>query len=128
MQKAKKSDWKILDMPLQTENFKFDIKLTQQEFELLKNGFIPQEMEDKWFMYFEDNKLYIHRSWTGFCIYIVSFSDDGAIQDITVNRNPKQHKETKIEKDKITIQILINNLTSREGNKDLMMQYIKAQG
>ena len=38
---------------------------------MLKLGHIPQEMEDKWFGYIEEDTLHIHRRWTGFCIYIV---------------------------------------------------------
>jgi len=36
-------------------------------------GFIPECMEDKWFMYFEDNVLYCHRSWTGQFVYKICF-------------------------------------------------------
>ena len=32
----------------------------------LKAGLIPQAMEDKWFIYFEE--LFFHRSWTGHTI------------------------------------------------------------
>jgi 8-oxo-dGTP diphosphatase len=31
-------------------------------------------MEDHWFAYVEDATLYLHRSWTGFCIFTASFA------------------------------------------------------
>lgn len=31
----------------------------------LKTGLIPREMEDKWFVYYEEPHLFFHRSWTG---------------------------------------------------------------
>lgn len=37
-------------------------------------GLIPGAMEDKWFLYLEDNKFYCHQSWTGYCAYIVEFA------------------------------------------------------
>jgi len=33
-------------------------------------------MEDKWFIYFEEGYLYLHRSWTGVPVYRVRFAKD----------------------------------------------------
>ena len=30
--------------------------------------------EDKWFIYWENDTLFFHRSWTGVCVYIVRFT------------------------------------------------------
>jgi hypothetical protein len=35
----------------------------------LKQGFIPRGMEDKWFIYYEEPHLFLHRSWTGRPVY-----------------------------------------------------------
>ena len=35
----------------------------------LKMGFVPQEMEDKWFVYYDEPHLFFHRSWTGQPVY-----------------------------------------------------------
>ncbi len=128
MKKAQKHDWKTEEMPLETETFSMEIELSESEYEQLQNGIIPQEMEDKWFIYFEEDTLYIHRSWTEFCIYILEFPK--AFQkskrfSVIVNRNVKQHLETDIEKDKIMITILINQLVNRFGNGELMKQYLQ---
>ena len=102
MKKAQKHDWETEKMPLETETFSMEIELSESEYEQLQNGIIPQEMEDKWFIYFEEDTLYIHRSWTGFCIYILEFPKDFQKSkrfSVIVNRNVKQHLETDIEKD-----------------------------
>ncbi len=128
MKKAQKHDWKTEEMPLETETFSMEIELSESEYEQLQNGIIPQEMEDKWFIYFEEDTLYIHRSWTGFCIYILEFPKDFQKSkrfSVIVNRNVKQHLETDIEKDKIMITILINQLVNRFGNGELMKQYLQ---
>src|SRR5437868_5163558 len=46
------------------------------DFERIKRGLIPEQMEDKWFIFFEEPWLYFHRSWTGACIYAVRFEPD----------------------------------------------------
>ena len=103
MNKAIKTDWKTLDMPEKTASFSIDISLTEGEFSALQNGHIPCEMEDKWFEYFENNILYIHRSWTGICIYKVQFSTDRRVEEVVVNRDSEQYRETNIERDKVQV-------------------------
>ena len=38
----------------------------------LQDGLIPQQMEDKWFIYYKEPHLFLHRSWTGHSVYRVS--------------------------------------------------------
>lgn len=47
MIKAKKSDWKTLEMPEETETLQLDVQLTEAEYAALQSGHIPQEMVDK---------------------------------------------------------------------------------
>jgi len=51
-------------------------KYSKEEYNKLKQGFIPKVMEEKWFIYFEEQKLYFHRSWTGLCVYELNFIKD----------------------------------------------------
>lgn len=71
-------------------------EFTLGEFERISQGLIPQQMEDRWFASVEQDVLYIHRSWTGFCIYQVSFEErDGkhVVTEALVNRDPEQYRE-----------------------------------
>ena len=54
---------------------------TSTELAQLLKGLIPEAMEDKWFVYFENSALYFHRSWTGQPVFRVDLhcSKDGAI-------------------------------------------------
>lgn len=73
-------------------------------------------MEDKWFSYFEDNKLYIHRSWTGICIYIVEFNFKSNFiskfitnkHRVIVNRDENQYSCTDIDEDIEQLNYLLN--------------------
>lgn len=96
---AQKDDWKTEPMPSRNAAFHLKRNFSKEQMAALIKGNIPQEMEDKWFWYYEDGKLYAHRSWTGFCIYIIEFNMGTGVHTVTVNRNPEQYKCTDISED-----------------------------
>lgn len=62
-------------------------------FDKVKQGIIPQEMEDRWFIFFEEGWLNLHRSWTGHCIFrikIEKVNNRFVATESWVNRNKKQ--------------------------------------
>ena len=76
-------------------------------------GLLPKAMEDKWFIYVENDKLYFHRSWTGNCIYVISIEKSANVVALTntyVNRDQSQYKETDIEEDKSLLNYMIDRL------------------
>lgn len=96
---AKKTDWKVQKMPLRHTRFTLKRHFEAEEIANLRFGNIPQEMEDKWFVYMEGDVLYAHRSWTGACIYVVKFDFAGDKAKVTLNRRdyqgtPESAKET----------------------------------
>lgn len=50
-------------------SFPYHAIFDREQFALLKRGSIPQEMEDHWFIYYEEPYLFFHRSWTGRACY-----------------------------------------------------------
>jgi hypothetical protein len=81
-------------LPAQRSQLSLQRAFTEQEYERICLGFIPERMEDKWFMFVEDDTLYIHRSWTGFCIYQVRFIKADThyiIEDVFANRDADQY-------------------------------------
>lgn len=38
-------------------------------------------MEDKWFSYMDENTLYAHCSWTGYCIYIIEINVETGVHE-----------------------------------------------
>jgi hypothetical protein len=77
-------------------------------------GHIPQDMDDKWFIYFEDGWLYFHRSWTGACVYALRLdgSPSGVrVIDGWVSRNKRQYRSPGIERDReIVLQLIRSRL------------------
>jgi hypothetical protein len=114
---AKRSDWKTEPLPERNAVIPLDRAFTREEVERIRRGLVPEQMEDKWFVYWEDDALHLHRSWTGACIYVVRFAplEDGGARmvEARVNRDPEQYKETSDAKDSSTILSLVKVLLLR---------------
>ena len=95
---ARRDDWKTEPMPKQYETFVLNRSFSEKEMAVLRYGHIPQAMEDKWFWYMEGSTLWVHRSWTGYCIYRIDFKEDNH-HLVMVNRDPEQYGCTDIEED-----------------------------
>jgi 8-oxo-dGTP diphosphatase len=75
-------------------------------------GFLPAVMEDKWFLFHENDVLSCHRSWTGNCIYQIHFIRENGSLHAThaeVNRDEDQYLNTDDEKEADLIYALIQN-------------------
>ena len=116
MKPAISTDRKTKALPSKRAIIQLDRKFSPQEMKRIRNGLVPMEMEDKWFVYYKNDDLYFHRSWTGFCIYIVHFvtENDGVkMVQALANRNPKQYYETSDTRDAEMISYLVDVLLLR---------------
>lgn len=113
MKPAAPTDWKTEPMPAQKITISLDRTFSSQEITRIRSGLIPQQMEDKWFIYWQDDALFFHRSWTGYCIYTVHFAaagDGSKMVSAEVNRDPSQYRETNDQQDAAMIAYLIDVL------------------
>ena len=88
-----------------------DRVFSPQDMDRIRRGVVPEAMEDKWFIYWKEDMLFFHRSWTGFCIYVVRFAADGdawRMMQADVNRDPRQYQETDTDRDARLIAYLID--------------------
>lgn len=72
------------------------IFLNNEQLQKLKLGLIPNEMEDKWFAYFNCEYIHFHRSWTGYEIFKakVNTTDKGCqINEFWVEQNLDKYNE-----------------------------------
>lgn len=93
---ATKASWKNepIDNPRRIE---ISLHFTEKQFSNIIRGLLPQQMEDKWFIYFENGWLYIHRSWTGLGIYkaqIIKEEDGFSINEFWVERKLENYSNT----------------------------------
>lgn len=107
---ARRDDWKTEPMPDLHDTFVLNRSFSDEEMDVLRHGSIPQAMEDKWFWYMEEDTLWAHRSWTGYCIYRIDFKEDGH-HVVTVNRDPEQYRCTSAEEDTVSLNRLLDRWT-----------------
>lgn len=91
---VKRTDWHTKPLPVEHVSVPIQETFSLSEMALIQQGFKPQEMEDKWFIFLEGDKLFLHRSWTGYCIYVVQFRplvDHYIATSIDINRDKNQY-------------------------------------
>ena len=99
---ATKDTWNVEPMPEKRVVIPLDETIPSGAMRVVKYGHIPDAMEDHWFMYCNESTIRYYRSWTGFCIYVARYVDNGIICKITelmVNRDPEQYGCTDNEHD-----------------------------
>jgi hypothetical protein len=114
---TKPTDWETKALPSKRTTIHMDRAFSLQEMKLIRRGLVPEQMEDKWFIYWKDDALYFHRSWSGICIYIVHFVKVGhgfRMVEANANRDPEQYKETSNERDAEMISYLVDVLLLHE--------------
>ena len=105
--------------PLHKEYLGFATAFQPAQADILAKGYLPESMEDKWFIYYERGWLKFHRSWTGFCIYGLHFQESPrGLQplDSWVNRDPHQYKETDTAYDRELAGFLIDRFLLNKAN------------
>ncbi|WP_157451062.1 hypothetical protein [Deinococcus puniceus] len=109
-----KDSWRRrFELPKKRSVLDFSRTYTADEFRLIIQGFKPREMEDKWFIYFESPYLYVHRSWTGYCIFLTEFrkSNDGIqIVEALVNADKKQYDSSDLNYSQELLDFLISRI------------------
>ena len=112
---ATKDSWNIEPIPEKYTTIPMDESIPSEAFRVVKYGHIPDAMEDHWFMYCDETTIRYYRSWTGFCIYVAKYEDDGEtcrITELMVNREPEQYTCTD---DKHDIALFMALLTEEYG-------------
>ena len=112
-ERAAKSNWKTLDATQQCEPLEYEYVFDDADADRLQLGLIPREMEDKWFVYFENGWVYLHRSWTGFLIYWLRLDgcpDGVRVVESWVNRNSDQYLETDTAYDRMMLDFLLRRM------------------
>lgn len=112
MTNVTRTSWKTQPLPLEREKFDLILLFSDADGERLRRGHIPSNMEDKWFIFFEDGWLYLHRSWTGHCIFALRL--DGSPNGVRVveawaNRDPQQYKAPGTDADRHMVKELIRS-------------------
>ena len=110
---AVRTDWQTHPLPDARTRIPLDRAFSASEMARIRLGLIPEQMEDKWFVFWEDDLLFFHRSWTGFCTYIVRFEParrGARMVDALVSRDAREYSNTDDGHDARMISYLIDVL------------------
>ena len=120
-ERARRQSWPNLKpLPAQHSQLSLQRVFTEQEYGQIRLGFIPESMEDKWFMFTEDDTLYIHRSWTGICIYQLALMKEGTnylVCQALVNRDESQYSGGDDSYDEKLLMFLIDHLLLKQSSQ-----------
>lgn len=108
-----RDDCRIFDMPVTYETSLLYKELNAAEYQALLMGFLPRDMDDRWFMYANEGYVYLHRSWTGHCIFrlkIEVIKEDCLLTELRINRDTDQYKSTNGEADKREVDSILSYL------------------
>jgi len=113
MKSVTKDSWKTLPIPDKRQLLGFEGFYTDADAERMMRGLIPEQMEDKWFIYFQEGWLYFIRSWTGAYIFALKLDGSPAGVHVTeswVNRDASQYKNQDDEYDRKLVGFLVDAL------------------
>ena len=123
---ATRGDWKALPLPAARKTIAFDRSYTAEEFLRIKEGSVPERMEDKWFVFYEEPWLHFHRSWTGYCVYQLRFepTEGGArVAEVWVSRDAAQYRRTDDTLDELLLTALLDRRAGRK-NREAWDQFL----
>ena len=114
---AVRGDWKIFSLPAEHDVLVIDRQYTSEEFCRISVGCIPKGMDDHWFIFYEDPWLYLHRSWTGLCIFQVRFesvNQGHRVVEVLVNAELKQWNRCDERRNALLATILLDQCAERD--------------
>ena len=92
---ARRGDFSALPMPASRATIAIDRRFSAEEMRRIRRGVTPEQMEDKWFAFFEDGWVHFHRSWTGFCIFqlkLAKTAEGWRVEEAWVTEEDSQYR------------------------------------
>lgn len=112
-QVATRLSFRTLPRPQATQSLELSLQFSHQDYDKISHGFIPGEMEDRWFIFLEDEWLYFYRSWSGYCVYgarLTKTSTGALLNDAWVNADKDQYELSEPAEEKKFLETLISNI------------------
>ena len=89
--------------------------------EVVRRGYVPHIMDEKWFIFMEKNRLFAHRSWTGLGVYEATFvpAEGGyVIESAVVTGDKAEYRRKSDEAESLTLEVLIASYLLQESPSD----------
>lgn len=112
MSPATRTSWKTLPAPAMRERLEVPEIFSDLAGERMIEGHVPNDMDDRWFIYFENGWLHFHRSWTGALVFALRL--DGCAAGVRIvegwaSRESEQYRSQGIEHDRKMVVGLIQS-------------------
>jgi hypothetical protein len=103
-------------MPKLRAKIPFQRSFTEEQFQCLQLGLIPESMDERWFIFLEGDWLYFTRSWTGYCIFQVRVRTEMPYEVVEAwaNRDRGQYRSQGTEEEIALLTMLIDKVASNE--------------
>ena len=108
--KARRSSWRIEPLAVPQSIPPPSRVWTDDEMAAIRRGYVPWIMDEKWFIFMEENRLFAHRSWTGLGIYEATFapSEGGyVIESAVVTGDETKYRRSSDEIESRALEVLI---------------------
>ena len=94
------------------------LRFSKTEIDSIKCGFIPKQMEQKWFIFYENDWIYLHRAWTGYCIYKLKIKqvekNEFSFYQLWIDCDKAISQDPNDEANILFVNSLLNSLSKRE--------------
>jgi len=140
MKIATRESWKtVKPLPEKRAKLAYSRTFDAAEHARIVRGLVPEQMEDKWFVFWEEPWLWFHRSWTGIAIYGVRL-EGTTVKEAWVNRAPEEYAATDDAHDAAILAFLVDRLllgrdvpfpvraSFPEAKRDLLVHVVVGRG
>lgn len=130
---AQPSDWKCTPAPAPSlrVDLGYQATYTEAQYAVLAHGFVPQDMDERWFVVLDDGWLNLYRSWTGIHIYglHLAHNPDGGwtVDESWVSRKPEEYNPPfregdGLEHDRETVTSILKNYCFKQHEEWLKLK------
>ena len=115
--KARRSRWRIEPLVIPQLIPPPSRVWTDDEMGAIRRGYVPWIMDEKWFIFMEENRLFAHRSWTGIGVYEATFTTTKGgyeIESAVVTGDETKYRRSSDEDESLTLEVLIASYLLRE--------------
>lgn len=104
----------LLPMPWRRWPLGLAATFTGSEVVAIQRGFMAQDMDDRWRIRSISNWVYVHRSWTGSCIYafqlLLTAQGGATVGRSWVNRNRREYRGCPLNEEREMCRAVIDRL------------------
>lgn len=83
MTRVSRKDWENAPMPGGCLQLEYARLFTPAEYRKISFGLLPADMDEKWFIFLDEERLFFHRSWTGECSFQLQLTAEGGNYRVT---------------------------------------------